>query len=176
MVSKNEHKLASIKLDLLPGRSHLEKLQVEKKTKRNEIVAMSFDSITAKLEAYKFAMDGYHAAHEKKMDAFQGISVKTMKHMVWYHWRHYIKFPFKCTSQLMPQEITHTKMGKMLRELGTHKFYENDDVKQLLGNHKVHTTNQKKYLMAKELGKVLGLEDDLEDAKPEDVKPKQADE
>ena len=76
----------------------------------------------------------------------------------------------------MHQRITHHSMGKMLRELGTRGFYENDDVKELLGNHKVHTANQKKYLMAKELGKVLGLEDDLEDAKQEDAKPKQADE
>ena len=79
MVSKNEHKLASIKLDLLHVRSHLEELQAEKKTKRNEIAAMSFDSVTAELEAYKFVMDGYRVAHGKNLDAFQGISVKTMK-------------------------------------------------------------------------------------------------
>ena len=65
-VSKKQHELASVKSELSHAKSHLEELQAEKKSKRNEIAALSLDSVTAELEAYDFAMDGYRAAHGKK--------------------------------------------------------------------------------------------------------------
>ena len=55
-----------------------------------------------------------------------------------------------------------------------HGYYENEEVKELIRRHNVSTSNQKKHFMAKVLGKVLSLKNDLEDeenAKQEDKKP-----
>ena len=106
---------------------------------------------------------GFVQSHGKGTDAFRGISVNTMRLMVWYLYRVKLnKEKLTRVSQLIDNKsIQCTDLGLTLRGLRDRGYYENQEVIDLLGGRAVYTANDNKKAMAKELGRVLDLEDDV---------------
>lgn len=174
VVLQKQEELKTAEKDFAVAEDALKDNSLEKLAMQDELKKLDLDNLQWEADQYDELINMMKETHGKGSDAYKETPVKTVRRAVGYWWRSkwQVYHELKYVSELVPElfgddtteRISRDLIGEMLRHLDDCGYMENEEVKLLVrkaGLRSINTSNQLKPEMAKMLGIVLGLEDDI---------------